>query len=76
MTHDNLRARMFAFAVSSIRAVRPLLQDALGRHIASQLFRSASGVAANYDGACLAKSRRDFASKISIVAEEASESAV
>lgn len=52
------------------------MQDPLGRHLAGQLFRAASGVAANYDGACHAKSRRDFAAKISIVAEEASESAV
>ena len=76
MTHDNLRARTFQFAVLSIKAAKPLVQDPIGRHLAGQLFRSAGSVAANYDGACHARSRKDFVSKISIVAEEASESSV
>ena len=76
MAHDNLRSRTFLFAVSSIRAAKPLVHDPVGRHLVGQLFRAAGSVAANYDGACHARSRRDFASKISIVAEEASESSV
>ena len=74
--HDNLRVRTFQFAVSSIKAARPLVQDPVGRHLAGQLFRSAGSVAANYDGACHAKSWKDFSAKVSIVAEEASESSV
>ena len=43
--------------------------------LAAQLIRSGSGVGSNYNSACHAKSRPDFASKIAVVAEEASETA-
>ena len=52
------------------------MQESVGGHLVGQLFRSAGSVAANYDGACHARSRKDSASKMKIVAEEASESAV
>ena len=38
-----------------------------------QILRSATSVAANYRAACRARSRREFASKLSIVLEEADE---
>jgi four helix bundle protein len=44
-----------------------------GRHVRDQLFRSATGVAANYHAACRARSHRDFVAKIGIVVEEADE---
>jgi four helix bundle protein len=47
----------------------------LGRHIKGQLIRCSTSVASNYRAACLAQSKTDFAFKISIVAEEADESA-
>ena len=73
MRHDNLRERTFRYAVASIRTVRPLIGDPLGRHLVGQVVRSSAAVASNYSSACHAKSRPDFAAKVSIVAEEASE---
>ena len=43
------------------------------RIIGRQLIRSATSTAANYRAACIARSQRDFFSKISIVVEEADE---
>ncbi len=40
-----------------------------------QLLRAASSVAANYRSACRGKSKADFLSKLSVVEEEAGESA-
>ena len=44
-----------------------------GRRLADQMFRSATGVAANYHAACRARSRREFIAKLGIVIEEAEE---
>jgi four helix bundle protein len=76
MDHQNLRDRTFQFAVHSIRAAKPLIGDPLGRHLVGQVVRSSGGVASNYLAACHAKSRPDFAAKITVVAEEASETAM
>jgi four helix bundle protein len=46
----------------------------LGKHIAGQLIRCSTSVAANYRASCLAQSKASFVSKISIVLEEADES--
>lgn len=73
MGYDHLKRRTFKFAVDSINAGRPLLRDPLGRLLVGQAVRSSSSVGANYEAACNARSRADFASKVSIVAEEASE---
>jgi four helix bundle protein len=73
MPDKDLKERTFQFALASIRTARALAGDALGRHLLGQVIRSSSSVAANYIAACHAKSRRDFAAKISIVAEEAAE---
>jgi len=73
MRHDNLRDRTFNYAVATIKAIRPLINDPLGRHLVGQPIRSSAAVASNYRSACHARSRPDFASKISIVAEEAAE---
>ena len=74
--HDNLRKRTFEFAVAAIRTARPLVPDPIGRHLVGQVVRSAGSVAANYDGACHARSRKEFAAKVGLVAEESSETAV
>lgn len=76
MRHDNLRDRTFSYAVATIKAVRPLINDPLGRHLVGQAIRSSAAVASNYRSACHARSRPDFASKVSIVAEEAAETSV
>jgi four helix bundle protein len=73
MGYEHLKRRTFRFAVDAIRTARPLLHDPLGRHLVGQVIRSSSSVGANYDAACNARSRADFAAKVSIVAEEASE---
>jgi four helix bundle protein len=52
------------------------VSDPLGRHLVGQVVRSGGGVASNYLAACHAKSRPDFAAKITVVAEEASETAM
>ena len=44
-----------------------------GRHIADQLFRSATSVAANYGAACRARSRKEFIAKLGLVVEEVDE---
>src|SRR4029453_3536418 len=75
MRHENLRLRTFQYSVSCIRAAAPLLTDPLGRLLGGQLVRSGGAVGANYNSACHAKSRPDFASKIAVVAEEAAEAA-
>jgi four helix bundle protein len=75
MRHDNLRHRTFQYSISCIRAAAPVLKDPLGRLLSSQLVRSAGSVGANYNSACHAKSRPDFAAKIMVVAEEAAETA-
>ena len=76
MRHDSLRDRTFNYAVATIKSVRPPINDPLGRHLVGQPIRSSAAVASNYRSACHARSRRDFASKISIVAEEAAETSV
>jgi four helix bundle protein len=75
MRHENLRLRTFQYSISCIKAARPLLTDPLGRLLVGQLVRSGGGVGSNYNSACHAKSRSDFASKIAVVAEEAAEAA-
>lgn len=46
----------------------------LGDHVRGQLIRCSTSVASNYRAACIAQSRASFASKLSIVIEEADES--
>ncbi len=45
-----------------------------GYVVAKQVIKSATSTAANYRAACRARSPNDFASKISVVSEEADES--
>ena len=75
MNHENLRVRTFHYSVACIAAAKPLLSDPVGRLLVGQLIRSGGSVGANYNSACHARSRPDFASKIAVVAEEAAEAA-
>lgn len=50
-----------------------LNQDWPQKRVSDQLFRSATSIAANYHAATRARSRREFLSKLGIVAEEAEE---
>jgi four helix bundle protein len=75
MARDNdLRKRTMAFATAVSEFCELLPQTFKGRHVAGQLFRSGTAVAANYRSACRARSRPDFISKLGIVIEEADES--
>ena len=46
-----------------------------GRHVRGQLFRAATGTAANYRAVCRSKTNPDLISKLGTVIEEADESA-
>jgi four helix bundle protein len=62
-----------AHALAVFRLTRPLMREPSSRHVADQLFRAATAVAANYRSACLGRSPREFAAKLGVVREEADE---
>ena len=74
MLTDNLRARTRQFALDVVSFCVRLPSDDLCRVVRPQLLRAATGVAANYRAACRSRSRREFASRLSVVIEEADES--
>ncbi len=76
METNELKSRCKQFALRVMKLVRAMPSDRVSNPIASQLIRSGTSVAANYRAACLAKSRRDFISKIGTSMEEADESAL
>ncbi len=74
MTSDELAERLLDFAVRVGKVVDALPDTRLGRHIAGQLVRSGTSPAPNYEEACAAESRPDFAHKLSIALKELRES--
>ena len=72
---DVLKERTKQFALRVIKVIRSLPAGSEGRIIGNQLLRSGMSVAANYRAVCRARSRPEFLSKLSIVVEEADESA-
>ena len=70
-----MKQRFKDFALGAMKVVDVLPQSEVGRVLANQLMRSATSVGANYRAACRGRSKKDFASKISIALEEADESA-
>jgi four helix bundle protein len=75
MTEVELKDRTKAFALRILKLVDALPDTKSGRVLANQLARSGSSVGANYRSACRARSVADMVSKLSIVEEEADESA-
>ena len=75
MTTDELKARAEELALQVIRLVDALPNSVKGRAIANQIMRSSTSVAANYRAACRAWSRAEFIAKLSVVEEEADETA-
>lgn len=73
-SHQDLSDRLLAFAVRTGKAVNALPATRLGRHIASQLVRSGTSAAPNYEEGCAAESRADFVHKLSICLKELRES--
>jgi four helix bundle protein len=72
---EAFRNRTKKFVVDNIRFFRTLPKTEEARIIGRQLLRSSSSVEANYRAACRARSQAEFHSKLSIVVEEADESA-
>jgi four helix bundle protein len=72
---EELKQRTNQFAHRCVKLALALPYAPLGRHIRGQLLRCSTSVASNYRAACLAQSKAHFTSKLSIVAEEADESA-
>src|SRR6185295_16704828 len=73
LMQPELKARTFNFAVRIIRMASALPRNRIGEIIARQILRCGTSVGANSRGACLAKSRKDFISKLKIVEEESDE---
>lgn len=71
--HQELRKRTKAFALRIMRMSRTIPNNREANVISHQILRSATGMAANYRAAGLARSKAEFISKIGIVVEEADE---
>ena len=74
MSEWDLKKRTKEFAHRSVKLVISLQGNTLGNHLAKQLIRSSTSVAANYRAACVAQSQASFTAKISIAYEECDES--
>jgi four helix bundle protein len=72
---DRLKERTFRFALDVIELTRTFSSEEPGPTVRRQLAKAATSVGANYRAACRARSHADFTSRISVVAEEADESA-
>jgi four helix bundle protein len=75
MTREELKERTMKFAIRVLKMAEALPKTVSGRTVASQVARSGCSVAANYRAALRGKSRADFINKITIVLEEADETA-
>ncbi len=75
MTEKDLKQRTKAFALRVLKLVDTLPDSRSGRILAGQLGRSGTSVGANYRAACRSRSPAEMISKISVVEEEADESA-
>jgi four helix bundle protein len=71
---DQLSDRLLDFAVEIIKITDALPNTVAGRHVAGQLIRAGTSCGSNYEEACGAESRSDFAHKMSIVLKELKES--
>ena len=74
MGENDLKKRTKEFAHRCVKLALALPETPLGRHIRFQLIKCSTSVAANYRAACVAQSKADFVSRLSIVIEEADES--
>jgi four helix bundle protein len=75
MESMELKRRTKEFAHRCVKLALALPKTQPGNHISGQLIRCATSVAANYRASCLAQSKAGFIAKLSIVLEEADESA-
>ena len=70
---DQLSNRLLDFAVEVIKITDTLPNTVAGRHVGGQLIRAGTSSGSNYEEACGAESRSDFAHKMSIVLKELKE---
>jgi len=75
VTKQELKKRAKDFSYRCIRLAIALPKSTFGNHVRGQLIRCSSSVAANYRATLLSQSKASFISKLSIVVEEADESA-
>ena len=75
MNREELTERTKIFAHRCVKLAMALPETVLGKHLRGQLIRCSTSVAPNYRATCLSQSKASFVSKISIVLEEADESA-
>jgi four helix bundle protein len=76
MNKQELKKRTYQFGRRCLRLSEALPNTKIGRHIEGQLIRCSTSVSANYRAALLAQSSAAFVAKLSIVIEEADESAM
>jgi len=74
VSKNDLIMRTKEFAHRCVKLSLALPKTDLGNHIRRQLIKCSTSVAANYRAVCVAQSKADFASKLSIVVEETDES--
>src|SRR3989440_9286503 len=74
MTPDEMVERLINFVARVGKVVDALPDTRMGRHVGAQLVRSGTSPAPNYEEACAAESRADFAHKLSICLKELRES--
>lgn len=70
MDKIELQGRTKEFARRCLKLCQTLPENWISRHLRSQLFRSATSVAANYRSACSAQSVKAFIQKLGIVVDE------
>ena len=75
MTTEELKTRTKSFALRTVKLYQSLPKNKDADVLGYQLLRSGTSVGANYRAACRARSQADFISKITVVEEEADESA-
>src|SRR3712207_4430678 len=76
MRNVELEGRTKRFAVRVIKMCSRLPQNAVGDVLGKQVLRSGTSVAANYREACRARSTAEMISKLGIVEQELSETAL
>jgi four helix bundle protein len=74
LTPSDLSERFLDFADRVATVVESLPETRLGRRIADQLLRSGTSPLGNYEEACAAESKADFAHKLRICLKEVRES--
>jgi four helix bundle protein len=74
MSKNDLKMRTKEFAHRCVKLSLALPKTDLGNHVRRQLIKCSTSVAANYRAVCVAQSKAEFVSKLSIVVEETDES--